>query len=61
MTINKAQESTVFAHGQRNVAISRVTSQKAIRIAVGTEMIYVDGRVHTKHIVDRECFDHEVA
>ncbi|OWZ18433.1 Helitron helicase [Phytophthora megakarya] len=45
MTINKAQgqsshhvdiylESPMFAHGKLNVAISRVTSQMAIKIAV---------------------------
>ncbi|OWY99282.1 Helitron helicase [Phytophthora megakarya] len=72
MTINKAQgqsshnvdiylESSVFVHGQLNVAISRVTSQRVIKITVGTEMIDVDGRVHTKNIVYREIFDHEVA
>ncbi|OWZ02609.1 Helitron helicase [Phytophthora megakarya] len=66
MTINKAQgqsshhvdiylESSVFdvfAHGQL------VTSQKAIKVALGSELIDVDGRVHTKNIVYREFFDH---
>ncbi|OWZ13720.1 LOW QUALITY PROTEIN: Helitron helicase [Phytophthora megakarya] len=58
MTINKAQgqsshhigiylESPVFAH---------VTSQKAIKVAVGSEMIDVDGRVHTKNIVSKRIF-----
>ncbi|OWZ00029.1 Helitron helicase [Phytophthora megakarya] len=65
MTINKAQgqsihhvgiylESPVFAHGQLYVALSRVTSRKAIKIAVDAEMIDEDGRVHTKNIVYRE-------
>ncbi|OWZ02279.1 Helitron helicase [Phytophthora megakarya] len=65
MTINKAQgqsshhvdiflESPVFAPGQLNVAISRVTSQKAIKIAVDSEMIDVDGGVHIKNIVYKE-------
>ncbi|OWY90618.1 Helitron helicase [Phytophthora megakarya] len=61
ITINKAQESPVFAHGQLNVAISRVTSQKTIKIAVDPEMVDVEGRVHTKNIVYREIFDHKVA
>ncbi|OWY99191.1 Helitron helicase [Phytophthora megakarya] len=61
MTIKKAQsqlihhvgiylESPVFAHGQL------VTSQKAINVAVGSEMIDVDGRVHTKNIVYKRIF-----
>ncbi|OWZ20552.1 Helitron helicase [Phytophthora megakarya] len=61
MTINNAQESPVFAHGQLNVAISRVTSQKAIKFTVGPEMIDVGSRAHTKTIVSRDIFDHEVA
>ncbi|OWZ05401.1 Helitron helicase [Phytophthora megakarya] len=72
MTINKAQgqsihhvgiylESPVFAHGQLYVALSRVTSRMAIKIAVDPEMIDENGRVHTINIVYREFFDHEVA
>ncbi|OWY90497.1 Helitron helicase, partial [Phytophthora megakarya] len=54
MTINKAQgqsihhvgiylESPVFAHGQLYVALSRVTSRKAIKIAVDPETVDEDG------------------
>ncbi|EEY60735.1 helitron helicase-like protein [Phytophthora infestans T30-4] len=67
MTINKAQgqsihhvgiylESPVFAHGQLYVALSRVTSRKAIKIAVDPEAIGEDGNVHTNNIVYREIF-----
>ncbi|POM72533.1 Helitron helicase-like protein, partial [Phytophthora palmivora] len=68
MTINKAQgqsihqvgiylESPVFAHGPLYVALSRVTSRKAIKIAVYPEAIDEDGNIHTKNIVYREIFD----
>ncbi|POM79144.1 Helitron helicase-like protein [Phytophthora palmivora] len=68
MTINKAQgqsfhhvgiylESPVFAHGQLYVAFSRVTSRKAIKIAVDPEAIDEDGNIHTKNIVYREIFE----
>ncbi|POM72471.1 Helitron helicase-like protein, partial [Phytophthora palmivora] len=68
MTINKAKgqsihhvgiylESPVFAHGQLYVALSRVTSRKAIKIAVDPEAIDEDGNIHTKNIVYREIFD----
>ncbi|POM73709.1 LOW QUALITY PROTEIN: Helitron helicase-like protein [Phytophthora palmivora] len=67
MTINKAQgqsihhigiylESPVFAHGQRYVALSWVTSRKAIKIAIDPEAIDEDGNMHTKNIVYREIF-----
>uniref|UniRef100_H3GAY0 DNA replication helicase domain-containing protein n=1 Tax=Phytophthora ramorum TaxID=164328 RepID=H3GAY0_PHYRM len=67
MTINKAQghsiyhvgiylETPVFAHGKLYVALSRVTSRKAIKIAVNPEAIDEDGRVHTNNIVYREIF-----
>ncbi|KAK1943072.1 hypothetical protein P3T76_005709 [Phytophthora citrophthora] len=67
MTINKAQgqsihhvgiylESPVFAHGQLYVALSRVTSRKAIKIAVDPEAIDEDGNIHTQNIVYREFF-----
>ncbi|POM58552.1 Helitron helicase-like protein [Phytophthora palmivora] len=67
MTINKAQgqsihyvgiylESPVFVHGQLYVALSRVTSRKAIKIAVDPEVegIDEDGNIHTKNIVYRD-------
>ncbi|OWZ15113.1 Helitron helicase [Phytophthora megakarya] len=59
ITINKAQgqsihhvgiylESPVFAHGQLYVALSRVTSRKAAKIAINPETVDEDGSVHTK-------------
>ncbi|POM74430.1 Helitron helicase-like protein [Phytophthora palmivora] len=68
MTINKSQgqsihhvgiylEFPVFAHGQLYVALSRVTSRKAIKIAMNLEAIDEDGNIHTKNIVYREIFD----
>ncbi|OWZ08698.1 Helitron helicase [Phytophthora megakarya] len=68
MTINKAQgqsihhvgiylESPVFAHGQLYVALSRVTSRKAIKIAVDPSAIDENGNIHTKNIVYREIFN----
>ncbi|POM69486.1 Helitron helicase-like protein [Phytophthora palmivora] len=68
MTINKAQgqsihhvgiylEFPVFAHGQLYVALSRVTSRKAIKIAVDPEAIDEDENIHPKNIVYREIFD----
>ncbi|OWZ01586.1 Helitron helicase [Phytophthora megakarya] len=72
MTINKAQgqssyqvgiylESPVFSHGKLYVSLSRVTSRKAIKIAVYQMMIDEDGKVHTKNIVYSKILDHEVA
>ncbi|OWZ14688.1 Helitron helicase [Phytophthora megakarya] len=69
MTINKTQgqsshhvdiylESPVFAHGQLNIAISRVTSQKEIKFTVGPEMI--DVNTHQNYCVQR-IFYHKVA
>ncbi|OWZ04016.1 LOW QUALITY PROTEIN: Helitron helicase [Phytophthora megakarya] len=40
---------------------TQVTSQKAIKLAVGSEMIDVDGTVHAKNVVYREFFDHVIA
>ncbi|OWZ20700.1 Helitron helicase [Phytophthora megakarya] len=68
MTINKAQgqsihhvgiylEFPVFAHGQLYVALSRVTSRKAIKINVDPSSIDENGNIHTKIIVYREIFD----
>ncbi|OWZ12200.1 LOW QUALITY PROTEIN: Helitron helicase [Phytophthora megakarya] len=59
MTINKAQgqaihhvsiylESPAFAHGQLYVALSRVTSRKAIKIAIDPETVDEDGSVSHK-------------
>ncbi|OWZ06844.1 Helitron helicase [Phytophthora megakarya] len=68
MTINKAQgqsihhvgiylESLVFAHGQLYVALSSVSSRKAIKIAVDPSAIDENGNIHTKNIVYREILD----
>ncbi|OWZ08951.1 Helitron helicase [Phytophthora megakarya] len=61
MTINKTQgqsihhvgiylESPVFEHGQLYVALSWVTSRKAIKIAVDPSTIDENGNIHTKNI-----------
>ncbi|OWZ01734.1 Helitron helicase [Phytophthora megakarya] len=67
MTINKAQGQSIHHVGiyleSHHLCLRTVnfTSRKAIKIAVDPEMIDEDGRVHTKNIVYREIFDHEVA
>ncbi|OWZ14819.1 Helitron helicase [Phytophthora megakarya] len=64
MTINKAQgqsihhvgiylETLVFAHCQLYVALSRVTSRKAIKIAIDPKTVDEDGSVHTKNRIPR--------
>ncbi|OWZ22794.1 Helitron helicase [Phytophthora megakarya] len=68
MAINKAQGQSihhveiylvtpVFAHGQLYVALSRVTSRKAIKIALDPSSIDENGNIHTKNIIYREIFD----
>ncbi|OWY90155.1 Helitron helicase [Phytophthora megakarya] len=63
MAINKVQGQSIHHVGML-LAITRVcarvTSRKAIKIAVDPEMIDENGRVHTK-ILYRESFDREVA
>ncbi|KAK1929669.1 ATP-dependent DNA helicase PIF1 [Phytophthora citrophthora] len=67
MTINKAQgqsihnvgiylESPVFAHGQLYVARSRVTSRKAIKIAIDSRAFDDSGAANAENIVYREIF-----